>query len=69
MHAQHVKRLQILIEDDVYAELERISGKTGRSKSALIRELIRFLSHRQKSIRPFMEITRDGVTSADADHA
>src|SRR5256885_1550809 len=32
MHAQHVKRLQILIEDDLIAELERISGKTGRSK-------------------------------------
>jgi hypothetical protein len=41
MHAQHVRRLQILIEDDLFAELERISGKTGRWKSALIREFVR----------------------------
>ena len=41
MHAQHVKRLQILIEDDLYAVLERISKRTGRSKTALVNDLIR----------------------------
>jgi ribbon-helix-helix CopG family protein len=36
-----MKRLQILIEDELLAELDRVAGKTGRSKSALIREYIR----------------------------
>jgi len=50
MHAQHVERLQILIEND--AELERISTRTGRSKSALIREFIR---RQIRSLPPFDE--------------
>jgi hypothetical protein len=57
MHAERVKRLQILIENDLYAELERISTRTGRSKSALIREFIR------KQIRPFLPFDEDPLFS------
>jgi len=36
-----MKRLQILIDEDLDAELERVSRKTGRSKGALVREAVR----------------------------
>lgn len=36
-----MKRLQILIEEDLDAELERVSKRTGRSKGSLVREAVR----------------------------
>lgn len=36
-----MKRLQILIDADLYTELERVSRRTGRSKGALVREAVR----------------------------
>ena len=36
-----MKRLQILIDEDLDAALERVSRRTGRSKSALVREAVR----------------------------
>lgn len=41
MYAAPVKRLQILIDEDLDAELERTAARTGRSKGALIREFVR----------------------------
>ncbi|MEO8633030.1 MAG: CopG family transcriptional regulator [Chloroflexota bacterium] len=36
-----MKRLQILIDEELASELERAAASTGRSKSALIREFVR----------------------------
>lgn len=36
-----MKRLQILIDEELHSELERVAASTGRSKSALIREFVR----------------------------
>jgi hypothetical protein len=36
-----MKRLQIMIDEDLYAALELLSLDTGRSKAALIREFVR----------------------------
>jgi hypothetical protein len=36
-----MKRLQILIDQDLDAELERLSNSQGRSKASLIREFVR----------------------------
>ena len=36
-----MKRLQVLIDADLDAALERISRQTGRSKGALVREAVR----------------------------
>ena len=41
MYAHAVKRLQILIDADLDAALERVSRRTGRSKGALVREAVR----------------------------
>ena len=41
MYAHTVKRLQILIDADLDAALERVSRRTGRSKGALVREAVR----------------------------
>ena len=38
-----MKRLQTLIDEDIAAELERLSAKTGRSKGALVRDALRRL--------------------------
>ena len=46
-----MKRLQILIEEDLDAALERVSKRTGRSKSALVREAVRS----QMEVRPLLE--------------
>jgi hypothetical protein len=48
-----MKRLQILIDEDLDAELERLSGSTGRSKGALIRDFVR------KQIVPLPPIDED----------
>ena len=36
-----MKRLQILIDEDLASDLERAAASTGRSKSDLIREFVR----------------------------
>jgi predicted transcriptional regulator len=41
VYASSVKRLQILIDEDLDAALERVSRRTGRSKGALVREAVR----------------------------
>lgn len=41
MYAHVVKRVQILLDEDLDSELERVASSTGRSKSALIREFVR----------------------------
>ncbi|HEV8534647.1 MAG TPA: CopG family transcriptional regulator [Candidatus Limnocylindria bacterium] len=52
-----MKRLQILIDEDLDAELERLSGSTGRSKGALIREFVR------KQIVPLPSFEEDPLFS------
>lgn len=41
MHTQKMKRLQIMIEEEVDADLERAALEAGTSKAALIRLYIR----------------------------
>jgi hypothetical protein len=36
-----MKRLQILIDEELDTELERVASSSGRSKSALIRDFVR----------------------------
>ncbi|MBI4730104.1 MAG: CopG family transcriptional regulator [Acidobacteria bacterium] len=48
-----MKRLQIMIEEDLDAALERLATKAGRSKAALIREFVR------EKIRPLPPIASD----------
>lgn len=46
-----MKRLQILIDEDLATELERAAARTGRSKGALVRDAVR----RHISPRPPLE--------------
>lgn len=41
VYAYAVKRLQILIDEDLDAALNRVSRRTGRPKGALVREAVR----------------------------
>lgn len=41
VYAHHVKRLQILIDEDLDAALERASQREGRSKGAVVRDSLR----------------------------
>lgn len=50
-----VKRLQILIDEDLDAELERRATETGSSKAALIRQLVR------EHLRPLPPLSADPV--------
>lgn len=50
---QIVKRLQILIDEDLDAELERLSSTEGRSKASLIREFVR------KQVKPLPPLEAD----------
>lgn len=36
-----MKRLQIMLDDDLYAELSRRAGVEGRSKAAIVRDSLR----------------------------
>ena len=38
---KQMKRLQILIDEELDAALDKASAKTGRSKGALVREAVR----------------------------
>ena len=48
-----MKRLQILIDEDLDAELERAAARSGRSKAALIREFVR------EQLRPLPPLSAD----------
>ena len=41
MYAQLMKRLQILIDEDLDLALDRLARRTGQSKSALISQFVR----------------------------
>ena len=49
MYAQHVKRLQILIDEELDAALERQAAEEGTSKAALIR---RYVGERLRPLPP-----------------
>lgn len=48
-----MKRLQIMLDDDLYAELSRRSGAEGRSKAAIVRDSLR------ASLRPLPPLEED----------
>ena len=50
-----MKRLQILIDEELHSELERAAASSGRSKSALIREFVR------QHLSPLPPLDRDPV--------
>jgi hypothetical protein len=50
-----MKRLQILIDEDLHAELERLSNSEGRSKASLIREFVR------KQVKPLLPLDADPI--------
>ena len=55
MYSARIKRLQILIDEDLDADLERESARTGRSKGALVRDAVRQL------IAPLPPIRKDAL--------
>lgn len=48
-----MKRLQILIEEETDAELERMAAETGTSKAALIRKFVK------EQLRPLPPLSAD----------
>jgi Ribbon-helix-helix protein, copG family len=50
-----MKRLQILIDEDLDAELERLSNSEGRSKASLIREFVR------NQVKPMLPLDADPI--------
>jgi ribbon-helix-helix CopG family protein len=63
MYAQDMKRLQIMIEEDLDAELERLAAAEGTSKAALIRRYVR------ERIQPLPPLSADplaAMVGADA---
>jgi len=55
VYAHPVKRLQILIDEDLAADLDRASTRTGRSKGAIVREAVRRL------IKPLPPLEQDPI--------
>ncbi len=53
MYGHRMKRLQILIDEDLDAELERLAAESGSSKAALIRQFVR------DRIRPLPPLSAD----------
>ena len=53
MYTRGVKRLQILMDEELDTELERLAANTGKSKSALIRDAVR------QHVRPLPPIEED----------
>jgi hypothetical protein len=53
MYHPTMKRLQIMIDEDLDSELERLATERGTSKAALIREFVR------DRIRPLPPISAD----------
>lgn len=56
MYAQYVKRLQILIDEDLDAALERMAREEKTSKAALIRKFVR------DRIRPLPPLSADPIS-------
>ncbi len=56
MYAHSVKRMQILLDEDLDAALERRARKEGRSKASLIRQ---YLGERVKPLPP---LSADPIT-------
>ena len=50
-----MKRLQIMIEEDIDAELERLAAEQGRSKAALIRQFVR------QHVQPLPPLSADPI--------
>jgi len=48
-----MKRLQILIDEELDAELSKAAAKTGRSKGALVREALR------RQVKPLPPLEQD----------
>jgi Arc/MetJ family transcription regulator len=55
MYVHRMKRLQILIDEDLDAELAREASRTGRSKGALVRDALR------RQMKPAPSIERDAI--------
>ena len=53
VYAQPMKRLQILIDEDLDAELDRVAAQTGRSKGALVRDAVR------RQLKPLPPLEQD----------
>jgi hypothetical protein len=51
-----MKRLQIMIEEDIDGELDRLAGERGTSKAALIRQFVR------EKVRPLPPFSADPLT-------
>lgn len=51
-----MKRLQILIDEDLDAELERMAAEEGTSKAALIRKFVR------QHVRPLPPLSADPLS-------
>jgi len=62
MYAPFMKRLQILIEEELDAALERKARREGRSKAALIRKYVR---ERVKPLPPLAADPLWGIVGAD----
>lgn len=56
MYAQPMKRLQILIDEDLDAELERMAAEQNTSKAALIRAFVR------RHVRPLPPLSADPLS-------
>lgn len=62
MYAQDVKRLQIMIDEDLDLALHQLANETGKSKAALIREFVR------ERVQPLPPLTADplwGIVGVD----
>jgi Arc/MetJ family transcription regulator len=55
VYTQAMKRLQILIDEDLDADLEREASRSGRSKGALVRDALR------RQMKPAGSIERDAI--------
>ncbi len=53
VYAQAMKRLQILIDEELDAELDRVAAQTGRSKGALVRDAVR------RQLKPLPPLEQD----------
>ncbi len=63
MYAHHMKRLQILIDEELDVALERRARRDGKSKAALIREFVR---ERLQGLPPLEADPLWQMTGADA---
>jgi Arc/MetJ family transcription regulator len=59
-----MKRLQIMLDDDLYAELARRAGAEGRSKASIVRDSLR---HALEPLPPLEEDPLWEMVGADVD--